>query len=264
MHTTWRGTLVVTSVMLAACDATVMEPTFERVDARGAALIGEVSPTGYDCHWHDDPLPDDPEDPPVYVTGWECHYVPEYSPPLSGGGSNGPGGGGGGGGGSCPDVNCDDPPMQEDWVTPPAGVPEDLYSRLTREEKRLCWNNPTHCISVNSARMLAEDFAFAVAQADQFFGPLADNKYDALRHAYWNAVMTRVIGRDRAEAWATAHESEESPTNPSVCMDLSNNAIGRDVGASMTGSTYPEMQNVLLGMANANPPQLKLSPGCGS
>ncbi len=73
------------------------------------------------------------------------------------------------------------------------------------------------CYAIYNRVRMAEKFAMDEVIADGFTGELGDNKYDAMRHAYWNAVMTRVHG-----------------------------------------ATYPEMQAVLRGMADGDPPQLQI------
>lgn len=53
---------------------------------------------------------------------------------------------------------------------------------------------------------------------------------DAFRHAYWNAIMVRVVGAIFAEKFATAHEADS--TGNDKVMDLWNNELGRNIGQS--------------------------------
>lgn len=50
---------------------------------------------------------------------------------------------------------------------------------------------------------------------------------DAMRHAMWNAQMTRSMGW--AKVWADAHESSSTAPDETR-MGLFNNAAGRDIG----------------------------------
>jgi len=71
---------------------------------------------------------------------------------------------------------------------------------------------------------------------------------DAFRHAYWNALLTRVLGDDFAEAFTNAHETEYAPpeyvTDPhaETFMDLFNNAVGRRIAASMSNSRITNVE----------------------
>ena len=59
-----------------------------------------------------------------------------------------------------------------------------------------------------------------------------------MRHGIWNAEMTVLIGKERAELFATAHEDKdvtgtESDGYPKTAhrdMDLHNNEVGREIG----------------------------------
>ena len=104
----------------------------------------------------------------------------------------------------------------------------------------------------------AEKFAADEDTAEGFTGDLADNKHDAMRHAYWNAMMTRVLGDARAEIWANAHEWGKPSTGLSVQMDLANNAAGREVGINMRRAKSSQMQAVVRGMANGEPRQRQI------
>ncbi len=77
---------------------------------------------------------------------------------------------------------------------------------------------------------MAEKFAMDEVIADGFTGELGDNKYDAMRHAYWNAVK----------------------------YDAMRHAYWNAVMTRVHGATYPEMQAVLRGMADGDPPQLQI------
>jgi hypothetical protein len=62
-----------------------------------------------------------------------------------------------------------------------------------------------------------------------------DHKRDALRHTAWQALLTWMIGEDRARVWGDAHE-ESSTSAAATCMDQHNNAVGRSIGRTTYGS----------------------------
>ena len=86
---------------------------------------------------------------------------------------------------------------------------------------------------MNTARNIATE------QTDRKFGysGLGDRS-DAFRHGIWNAEMTVLIGKEKAELFATAHEDKdvtgkESDGYPKTAhrdMDLHNNEVGRTIG----------------------------------
>ena len=92
----------------------------------------------------------------------------------------------------------------------------------------MCRASLMECVSVFNARSDAESWAAAQDPTGAHNGP-----QDALRHAKWNANMTKSIGAARAEAWGNAHEL--SSTVPAETrMDLHNNAVGRQIGQTWT------------------------------
>jgi hypothetical protein len=92
----------------------------------------------------------------------------------------------------------------------------------------LCWQNPGECWKVKGAADYAAVWAAQEEPVGAHNGP-----QDALRHAIWNARMTKLVGSERAKVWADAHES--SSTDPAETrMDLHNNAAGREVGRTFS------------------------------
>jgi hypothetical protein len=62
---------------------------------------------------------------------------------------------------------------------------------------------------------------------------------DAFRHALWNAINVVKVGKDMAEAFATAHEVASPSTAQEIAeknMDLSNNAAGRAIMLGLMGN----------------------------
>lgn len=135
-----------------------------------------------------------------------------------GSGSGGTGGWGGGdwGGGGGDGYDPDD--------EPPPGITDAEWQSLNPTEKEMCRANPGECWNVMRASSHAREWAAAESAEGAHNG-----LQDALRHAMWNADMTKRMGADRAQAWADAHELYS--TSPrETRMDLWNNQWGRWVG----------------------------------
>jgi hypothetical protein len=78
------------------------------------------------------------------------------------------------------------------------------------------------------------------------------NIANAFQHSYWNAMLARGIGRDRAKVWTDAHESV-GYTPFATDMDFFNNEVGRRLGIEFQPNnniTFPDfiMQNINNGM----------------
>jgi hypothetical protein len=71
-----------------------------------------------------------------------------------------------------------------------------------------------------------------------------DGKADAVRHAYWNALMTKRISYTFAEGLATAHEN--SLGDQRALMDLHNNKVGRDIAKSYPKATDAQLREILM------------------
>ena len=124
----------------------------------------------------------------------------------------------------------------------------DLNSKLTLEEWKVVIRSP-----LNSARAANTIEASAQAAIDRMpcdadVGYL-DGKADAVRHAYWNALMTRRTSAAFAEAFATAHEIGSTNTPAATAMDLHNNAAGRALAQRFAAATEGELLELLLQQA---------------
>ena len=102
-------------------------------------------------------------------------------------------------------------------------------------------NELFYCINpFNTAACFAAqghaDVASASAQS-LFPTSLHNGKGDAYRHCYWNARMTIDIGATKAKEIGDAHEAGSSGPQAEKNMDLANNATGRSIGGSASGST---------------------------
>lgn len=124
----------------------------------------------------------------------------------------------------------------------------DIWNSLTDSEKKLCIRYPFDALKVNTARNIATE------QTDRKFGynGLGDRS-DAFRHGIWNAEMTVLIGEEKAELFATAHEDkdvtgDESDGYPKTAhrdMDLHNNEVGRAIGEQNKDVSEDEMADII-------------------
>ena len=115
-------------------------------------------------------------------------------------------------------------------TSPPEGVTEEEWFNLTTAEKRLLlqlkWLQRTD--SLRAARAFAEQ-----SSAQRWNGEGEHNgKQDAFRHALWQCRMTQLFGTSDAKQWGDAHESAWEVPKENL-MDLHNNAVGRNVAASI-------------------------------
>ena len=122
--------------------------------------------------------------------------------------------------------------------------------RTVRAEfaKKLCIRYPFAALKVNTAKNIA------TSKTESKFGMngLGDRS-DAFRHGIWNAEMTILIGKEKAELFATAHEDKdvtgnESDGYPKAAhrdMDLHNNAVGREIGEDNNKATEEEMADII-------------------
>ena len=124
----------------------------------------------------------------------------------------------------------------------------DIWNALTESEKKLCIRYPFDALKVNTAKNIATN------QTEIKFGRngLGD-KSDAFRQGIWNAEMTILIGKEKAELFATAHEDKditgtESDGFPKTAhrdMDLHNNEIGRNLGEKNKDASEDEMADII-------------------
>lgn len=134
----------------------------------------------------------------------------------------------------------------------------DIWNALTDSEKKLCIRYPFDALKVNSAKNIAN------TQTEIKFGTngLGDRS-DAFRHGIWNAEMTVLIGKSKAELFATAHEDKDVSGNESDGysktahrdMDLHNNAVGREIGENNIEATEEEMADIIFEEVNSQETQ---------
>jgi hypothetical protein len=121
----------------------------------------------------------------------------------------------------------------------------DLW-KLNGQERLLCRAGRLACVRVLLVALRAREAA-RVAYVDGGLGGRAD----AFRHAYWNASMTRAVGRTTAESWANAHENgypDNRATRRDLLlsdMDFHNNTEGRRVGETYLRSSDGELREAI-------------------
>lgn len=130
----------------------------------------------------------------------------------------------------------------DNWLDNPNNFNLDLdqnqngqYDRLTAAEKALVKKYPIHAYMISKNKPIAEEETISI------FGQNGLNdKSDAFRHAFFNAMNRRDLGLDPmtleniAKLFSDAHESEVPPQlQKEKDMDLWNNAVGHIVGNVM-------------------------------
>ncbi|MBF6134730.1 hypothetical protein IU501_17180 [Nocardia otitidiscaviarum] len=70
----------------------------------------------------------------------------------------------------------------------------------------------------------------------------ADGQGDALRHAYWNALLTQEFGAEWTEKFTDAHERTGGNPVHREAMDVYNNSIGRAIGLANMDASPEELK----------------------
>ena len=132
---------------------------------------------------------------------------------------------------------------------------EKAENNITETEKKLLIKYPFDALKVNTAKNIA------TTQTEIKFGysGLGDRS-DAFRHGIWNAEMTILIGENKAELFATAHEDINTEGYESDGflktehrnMDLHNNGIGREIGKNSGSITENELADIIYGNIYSN------------
>lgn len=124
----------------------------------------------------------------------------------------------------------------------------DIWNALTESEKKLVIRYPFDALKVNKAK----DIATTQTESKFGFNGLGDRS-DAFRHGIWNAEMTVLIGEEKAELFATAHEDKDTTGTESdgylkiehKNMDLHNNAVGRTIGSAHPDASESELSDIV-------------------
>lgn len=129
----------------------------------------------------------------------------------------------------------------------------DIWNSLTDSEKRLVVRYPFDALKVNNAK----DVATSQTEVKFGYNGLGDRS-DAFRHGIWNAKMTMLIGAEKAELFATAHEDKDTTGVESdgylkiehKNMDLHNNAVGRQLGLLYLNLSDSELADIVYDAVN--------------
>lgn len=124
----------------------------------------------------------------------------------------------------------------------------DVWNALNDAEKKLVIRYPFDALKVNDAKNIA-----ALQTVNKFGYSGLGDRSDAFRHGIWNAEMTVLIGRTKAELFATAHEETDTSGTESDGflktahkeMDLHNNAVGREIGYSNPDVNEEQMADLV-------------------
>lgn len=128
------------------------------------------------------------------------------------------------------------------------GTISDIWNALTDAEQVLVIRYPFAALKVNTAKNIATTWTEKKFE----FNGLGD-KSDAFRHAIWNAEMTILIGEEKAELFATAHEDKDTTGIESdgylkeehKNMDLHNNKEGRKIGVAHSDASEEEIAKII-------------------
>lgn len=144
---------------------------------------------------------------------------------------------------------------------PPSGVSQTDYERLNDAEKKLCWAFPLECIMTLVSANRAIEWARSSALADGAPSTaLHNDKYDAMRHALWQAMVTRDFGSAYAKMWGDAHEAGANNPPEERCMDQFNNQVGRSIASQYPGSQNWQLEGYVYNAATSSPPQTQNAP----
>ena len=115
----------------------------------------------------------------------------------------------------------------------------DIWNSLTESEKKLVIKYPFDALKVNKARNIA-----TTQTEKKFTSNGLGDRSDAFRHGIWNAEMTVLIGKEKAELFATAHVDGYSKAEHKE-MDLHNNEVGRNIGEANSSASEDEMTDII-------------------
>ena len=119
--------------------------------------------------------------------------------------------------------------------------PYAIWNELTSEEQNLIISFPMEAYNIFKNREVAES-----ATQLKFGNNGLNDKSDAFRHAYFNAINTKKVGAYMAKLFSDAHESE-TPLKLLLekQMDLFNNAIGHQSEINYPSASILELVNLI-------------------
>jgi len=131
---------------------------------------------------------------------------------------------------------------------PPPGVDPAAFEVMSAAEKEFCKAHMVECAHYAVISKIAIEWVKDEAAAEGV--EPVNNKYDAMRHVFWSAALTKALGPERAFAWTEVHERDAG--NPEAsCMDRYNNALGRTLALEHPDYSDLNFQVAARNMANA-------------
>ena len=116
-------------------------------------------------------------------------------------------------------------------------------NRLTVEEWKLVILNPVKSDQAAQTVDLSAQTAMTQMPCEQDIN-FGNGKADAIRHAYWTALMAKRTTPTFAGLFSDAHES--ASTGPASAMDLHNNSVGRSLVENFPDATETQLLQMIL------------------
>ncbi|HEA20070.1 MAG TPA: hypothetical protein ENH87_04055 [Pricia antarctica] len=117
--------------------------------------------------------------------------------------------------------------------------PYDVWGTLSQKEKDLIKSFPIDAYNIFKNRPIAEQ-----ATRMKFGRNGLNDKSDAFRHAYFNALNARSVGKYDAKLFSDAHESEvPNQLLKEKEMDLFNNNVGHSFATGFPNISNPNLAN---------------------
>jgi hypothetical protein len=133
-----------------------------------------------------------------------------------------------------------------------------LYPGLPPAEKNLVAKSPKDALTVYKQKNLAEK-----ATSRNFPDQNLNDESDAFRHFLWAALLTKELGRSRAQEFLDAHEADPDQPDSERQMDMHNNSQGQTAAESLIKETRWSRKNIQAkGLEDLRSKQLQvLKPG---
>lgn len=106
-------------------------------------------------------------------------------------------------------------------------------------ERSVIRTNPIDALIVQGSRVETDKVVSNINAnkgSEERLNPQSDNLGNAIKHTFWQATVTSVIGREEAKKFGDAHEKGdiEGSTETARQMDLANNEVGYDIGTKFS------------------------------
>jgi anti-sigma28 factor (negative regulator of flagellin synthesis) len=120
-------------------------------------------------------------------------------------------------------------------------IATDQDGKQTTREFQTMFIHPISAFVVYNNSQKALGYAFSLYSEDG----IHNGKGDAFRHALWNAMNTRDLGKVIAKKYADAHEDYKGNPTGEKNMDLKNNEIGREIGENNPKASDHELIKII-------------------